>query len=216
MTEQIAGLGQLEIERPGDVAATTRTGRNHLQTVSGNDTENIEICKGSEGESIAEMLASPEDPEDGECKTLYLVQGDAKKYGDRAAYILQFIRYSISCNRSIGRNLYDGRTWVYHTAKQFKEKYPWLSEKKVRTALNKLVAAGVLIARDDLNESPYDTTKWYAFVDEKAQSSLPNGKSPTSQTGTLHSINKELSIRRKIMSHENATGLLSRIQEEQV
>lgn len=56
---------------------------------------------------------------------------------------------------------HDGRKWVYNTADQWQEQFPWLSVWTVRRKLAALETAGYLIT-GNFNKAGYDRTKWYS------------------------------------------------------
>lgn len=62
-----------------------------------------------------------------------------------AAVIFQKITFWIEKNQANRRNLRDGRYWTYNSISAFGELFPYLSEKQIRTALEKLVSAELII-----------------------------------------------------------------------
>lgn len=95
----------------------------------------------------------------------------AIRYGVVEAIILNHMEYWIELNRTNGRNFYDGRYWTFNSMKAMSEIFPYLTEKKIRTALKNLQEQG-LILTGNYNKSAYDRTLWYAFSD-LAESILP-------------------------------------------
>jgi len=56
----------------------------------------------------------------------------------------------------------DGRNWVRASVRKWtEEKYPWSSRGTTQRTLAKLIKAGLLYERHDLNEHGYDKTAWY-------------------------------------------------------
>jgi len=105
--------------------------------------------------------------------------GDAEKFGVNAAIILSNIKFWISKNRANEKHQHEGRTWTYNSVKAFSELFPYLTNKQVRTAIDKLVKKGVLI-QGRFNKLSYDHTKWFALADEETicpqgQKVLPSG-----------------------------------------
>lgn len=89
----------------------------------------------------------------------------AERYGVNAAIIGEYMSFWLSKNAADGRNVHDGRAWTYGSIKSFAKLFPYLSEKAIRTALNKLIDAGILTT-GNYNQTPYDRTLWYALTDE--------------------------------------------------
>ena len=91
----------------------------------------------------------------------------AADVGINAAIIYENIKFWIQHNEKTGKNLKEGKTWMYSTQKELSEQFEYLSVKQVRTALEKLETAGYII-KGNFNRSGYDRTCWYA-LGEKAQ-----------------------------------------------
>lgn len=87
----------------------------------------------------------------------------AAEYGIAEAVIIQHFQFWIGNNKRNGRNENDGRTWTYNTTKALAETFPYLTEKQIWLAINRLVDAGVLM-RGNYNQTAYDRTTWYAFT----------------------------------------------------
>jgi len=86
---------------------------------------------------------------------------DAQKYGVNAAVILNNIRFWVTHSAANDKNKHDGRYWTYNSVRAFSELFPYLTERQIRTALNKLEAAGEIIT-GNFNKIGYDKTKWYS------------------------------------------------------
>lgn len=95
----------------------------------------------------------------------------AVRYGMIEAILINHFEYWIELNRTNDRNYYDGRYWTFNSMKALTEIFPYLTEKKIRTALKNLQDKG-LILTGNYNRSAYDRTLWYAFSDF-AESILP-------------------------------------------
>jgi hypothetical protein len=87
----------------------------------------------------------------------------AAEYGIAEAVIIQHFQFWIGNNKRNGRNENDGRTWTYNTTKALAETFPYLSEKQIWLAIDRLVEKGVLM-RGNYNKNQYDRTTWYAFT----------------------------------------------------
>ena len=113
--------------------------------------------------------------------------------GVNAAIMLEHIDFWCTKNKANGRNFHDGYYWTYNSVKAFKEIYPYMSEKAIRTALDKLKGGGYIVT-GTYNEKPYDKTKWYAVTAKgvalldgtlcpKGQMDLPERADGCSQKG---------------------------------
>lgn len=89
----------------------------------------------------------------------------AVKYGILEAILLENIRFWTAKNRANGTHFYDGRYWIYNSARAFKELFPYATENKIRNALSRLVNAGIL-QTGNYNKMKLDRTLWYALTDE--------------------------------------------------
>jgi len=90
---------------------------------------------------------------------------DAKKYGVNCAVILENIRFWVAKNKANEKHLYDGHTWTYNSVKAFGDLFPYLTEKQIRGALDKLVASDE-VQKGNYNPNPYDKTTWYSVKGE--------------------------------------------------
>lgn len=105
----------------------------------------------------------------------------AAEYGIECAILLKNIFFWVEKNRANGKHFYDDAYWTYNSVKAFSELFPYITEKKIRTALKKLESCG-LIKTGNYNKSAYDRTTWYTVTDEgksillKENFHLPSGK----------------------------------------
>lgn len=90
----------------------------------------------------------------------------AKEYGLAEAVLIKNFKFWIEHNIDQKYNFKDGRTWTYISLKELAKNFEYLSEKQVRTAIDHLVADGVLM-KGNYNKLAIDKTLWYSFVDEK-------------------------------------------------
>ena len=86
----------------------------------------------------------------------------AGRVGLNAVVIFQNITFWIEKNQANRRNLRDGRYWTYNSISAFGQLFPYLSEKQIRTALEKLVSAELII-KGNFSDDRYDRTCWYAL-----------------------------------------------------
>jgi hypothetical protein len=87
----------------------------------------------------------------------------AAEYGINAAVLFENICYWIKQNEANETNFFDGDYWTYNSKKAFAELFPYMSEKQVRTALDKLIESN-LIKTGNYNKLAYDRTLWYALT----------------------------------------------------
>jgi hypothetical protein len=97
----------------------------------------------------------------------------AKKVGTDAAIILSNIEFWQATNKANNRNYFEDKHWTYNSIKAFSELFDYLTEKKIRTCLDKLENEGYIVS-GNFNKSSYDRTKWYSSV--KVKSICPNGQ----------------------------------------
>lgn len=112
----------------------------------------------------------------------------AKQVGVLAAILFQNIGFWCQHGEANNVNYHDGLYWTYNTNKAFCELFPYMTSKAIRTALQKLVDAE-LIVTGNYNDKPYDRTIWYAMTQkgksifQKGQMELPKRANGTSQKG---------------------------------
>ena len=83
--------------------------------------------------------------------------------GIPCAVILDHINFWIRKNEANNKHYHDGTYWTYNSVKAFGELFPYLTDKQIRTALEKLQSEG-LVKTGNYNENPYDRTLWYAIT----------------------------------------------------
>lgn len=87
----------------------------------------------------------------------------AKDVGINAAVIYEHIAGWVRTNEANGKNFANGYYWTYNTKKAYAKLFPYMTEKQIRTALDKLIEKGYLIkARGSKN--PYDRTLYYTIL----------------------------------------------------
>lgn len=89
----------------------------------------------------------------------------AIEYGINAAVIFNNISFLCKHNEANNINLHDGKYWTFNSRKAFCEIYPYLTEKQIRTALERLVDGG-LLETGNYNKLAYDRTIWYTVTDK--------------------------------------------------
>lgn len=89
----------------------------------------------------------------------------AVEYGVHAAVLFQNISFWCEKNRANGQNFFDGNYWTYNSRKAFAKLFPYMSERQIRTALDKLVDDGMLVT-GCYNEDKRDRKLWYAVTEK--------------------------------------------------
>lgn len=109
----------------------------------------------------------------------------AVKVGLAASVIYAHICYWIRKNKANEKHFYNGKYWTYSSMKAFASYFPELTEKQVRTALEKLIQAN-LIESANFNKTGYDRTLWYSLKEENedCQIDMPKNELPFAQKGT--------------------------------
>ena len=113
----------------------------------------------------------------------------ATKVGVNAAVLYQNIVWWTQKNAANGKHLHDGRHWTYNSIKAFDALFPYLTSKQIRTALDKLEDAGLILS-GTFNKAGYDRTKWYCPVEPI---DLPKKANGTAQKGEPIPVSKPVS-----------------------
>ena len=88
----------------------------------------------------------------------------AKEFGIVEAVLLNHLWFWILKNKANDRNYHDGRYWTYNSTKAFTELFPYLTQQRIKRALQNLRDAGLIVV-GNYNESAYDHTLWYALTE---------------------------------------------------
>lgn len=96
----------------------------------------------------------------------------AEEVGVPAAVIFENIAFWIKTNERNGRNIHDGKAWMFSSVSSFKETFPYFSEKQIRNSLSKLFVCEFLTV-GNYNKTQYDRTRWFALT-EKGNSFVRN------------------------------------------
>jgi len=86
----------------------------------------------------------------------------AMQVGINAAVVYRNLVFWVRHNEANRRNFHDGRYWTYNSLAAFDEQFPYLTAKQIRTALDKLVEAG-LILKGNFAEDRFKRANWYAL-----------------------------------------------------
>lgn len=108
--------------------------------------------------------------------------------GIKAAILYKNIQHWCEHNKTNDKNFHEGLYWTFNSTRAFKEQFPYMSEKQIRTSLEVLESKGY-IKTGNFNKAGYDRTKWYAdtkngnSICPTRQMELPCGANGTSQEG---------------------------------
>lgn len=124
----------------------------------------------------------------------------AKEIGLEETLILKHLYYWCYANSDNQDMIKNGYIWVYITRKKIAETYPYLSDGKIRGAIEKLKKDDYIII-DCFNQLAIDKTNWYALTDKAynefgtSLAKLTNGKlkspSDSQNNQAIQSIKKE-------------------------
>jgi len=103
----------------------------------------------------------------------------AAKVGVNAAVIYQNLLFWVEKNQANNKHFHEGRYWTYNSMRAFEELFAYLSQKQIRTALEKLIECDLILV-GNFNKAGYDRTKWYCPT---GQMDLPKKANGTAQKG---------------------------------
>lgn len=127
----------------------------------------------------------------------------AEEYGVNAAILLENLGYWIKQNEANETNYYDGNYWTYNSRRAYRELFPYMSERQINTAFQKLIDDG-LVVTGNYNKIAYDRTLWYALtqkgksilhfdimVDDKIANGTSNNVTPIPNINTDSNPNRK-------------------------
>ena len=85
----------------------------------------------------------------------------AAQVGVNAAVIYQNFLFWCEKNKANKRHVMDGYVWTYNSRRALGDLFPYLTDSQIKTAIAKLVDAGLLV-KGEYNLASYDRTNWYA------------------------------------------------------
>ena len=94
----------------------------------------------------------------------YFDVDNSTKYGRNVAEILNYIAFCVKVNESKDQNNINGEHWFYCTARQFHEKFPYITERQIGTAISKMQQKGLILV-GNYNRTKNDRTKWYTLTE---------------------------------------------------
>lgn len=86
----------------------------------------------------------------------------AAQVGINAAVVFRNIVFWVRHNEANRKNFHDGRYWTYNSLAAFDEQFPYLTAKQIRTAIDKLVEAGLII-KGNFAADRFNRANWYAL-----------------------------------------------------
>ena len=89
----------------------------------------------------------------------------AVKYGVNAAVLFESLGYWTKRNEANGTNFFDGHYWTFNSRRALRKFFPYMSERQINTAFQKLIADGLVIT-GNYNKMACDRTLWYALTDQ--------------------------------------------------
>ena len=69
----------------------------------------------------------------------------AEVVGVNKALLLQYIEFWVEKNRANNVGIYEGKAWVYHTAKGFAQIFPYETKHEMKTYIFHLVGVGTRV-----------------------------------------------------------------------
>lgn len=88
----------------------------------------------------------------------------AEILGLPAAVVFRNIVFWVRHNETNGTHFHEGRYWTYNSYVAYEEQFPYLTAKQIRTALDKLLEAG-LILKGNFARDRFKRANWYALVE---------------------------------------------------
>lgn len=82
-----------------------------------------------------------------------------------AAIVYSNIVFWVRHSETNGKKFHEGRYWTYNSLKAFGKQFPYLTVKQIRTALEKLLEAG-LIVKGNFAEDRFKRDIWYSLGDQ--------------------------------------------------
>lgn len=98
----------------------------------------------------------------------------AKETGVEEAIMFNNIYFWTNKNRGKKNHFHEGVDWMYCTVREFKEKYPFLTEAKIKRILKNLEKKDY-IRTGVFNRYGPDKTKWYT-ISEKGMAVIDSSK----------------------------------------
>jgi len=104
----------------------------------------------------------------------------AVEFGMTEAFLIQFFSRRIAWREKKGYKKIQGKTWVRLNHMQLLKALPFLTEHKIRRALDHLVERKVL-QQECFNYNPYDRTSWYTLLIKAPQPKIIDMAQPENE-----------------------------------
>ena len=88
----------------------------------------------------------------------------AKKFGINCAIILNSLEMWLDKNKANEEYIHDNRVWVRNSKKAMTELFPYLNERQINYAIQKLIDDGIIL-KNNFNEKTNDRTLWLTISD---------------------------------------------------
>lgn len=112
--------------------------------------------------------------ENKDIKKYYFSEIVAKDVGVEEAIMFNNINFWINKNRGKKNHFHKGKDWMYCSVREFKDRYPFWTEAKIKRILRNLKKKDYILI-DTFNRYGPDKTKWYT-ISEKGLSVINNNK----------------------------------------
>lgn len=126
----------------------------------------------------------------------------AKKLGVEKSLILGRIYLFVDHNKRTGKNLIEGKFWMYDTSKALQEVYPYLNQNSIRRWMIELEKDG-WIESGNFNLKRYDKTKWYT-LGEKFISYLESESLVQNEQGMVTDVQNEQGLTESLVQNEQS------------
>lgn len=113
----------------------------------------------------------------------------AAQVGVNAAVIYQNFLFWCEKNKANKRHVMDGYVWTYNSRRALGDLFPYLTDSQIKTAIAKLVDAGLLV-KGEYNLASYDRTNWYAPAVSAEWVSAIGQKSPMERSKIANGLAK--------------------------
>ena len=137
----------------------------------------------------------------------------AKKYGVNVAILIESLYFQIEKNRANGKHYHDGTYWTYNSVRAFSKMFPYLSEKQIRFAIQKMLKDELIIT-GNYNEDNRDRTIWYALTEKGCSEIQQNSILQKVHTGMYKMSNENVQNVKPLPNNKNNIVDSEKIDEE--
>jgi hypothetical protein len=115
----------------------------------------------------------------------FLIGEEATLYGVYESVLLQHLRGWVKHNKIHDKNIREGKAWTYSSLEQMSKSLPFFSVSQIRTIIEKLKKAGILLV-GSFNKTAYDRTHWYTINEEASFVEEDNSEPMLKSTNELN------------------------------